>query len=207
MKRNLTKPLNSLESINLIGFDKLFTRDEPASHTPYFLSVLKKRKRNNIGLSGEKIGRDRYSFSYSGRFPAHTDFLRIHASEIKKFADVGAGSFQGAPTTFDVAEALPKASVFAVDIHNPTFGALDPSVRPLLHAISRKPLPSAGSWDAIRLANVTQHMSQSDRRRAVVNIWHSLRDGGYLLGAFSAHKFVLKKVSAPKRGWVEVPLE
>ncbi|MFH0715053.1 MAG: hypothetical protein V1847_04935, partial [Candidatus Diapherotrites archaeon] len=37
--------------------------------------------------------------------------------------------------------------------------------------------------DAIRFANVSEYMSQSERRKALYNIWKSLKLGGYLLGA------------------------
>ncbi len=110
----------------------------------------------------------------------------------------------GAPTSFDAKHALGANSrVVAVDIlkfneaeakknlleHKMPLKTGD--VEPLLFSLSRKPLPF--KCDAIRLATVTNYMSDSERRRALVNAWKSLRPNGYLLGAQIRQQFVLQK--------------
>ena len=119
----------------------------------------------------------------------HTQFLSKHADEIRVFADVGCSFPKGAPTTIDAKEALGKeAEVYAIDHFAPEpekWAEMEKAgLKVKSHEITREPLPF--QCDAIRFANVSYYMTQSDRRRALVNIWKSLKNGGYLLGAVGA---------------------
>ncbi|VVB75762.1 Uncharacterised protein [uncultured archaeon] len=133
--------------------------------------------------------------SSSRRFPTLDKFLRKHKSQIKVFAEVGAANGKGAPMAFDARNALGRsAKVFAVDVVKmPNLYLNQRRVTPVLHAISRKPLPF--KCDAIRLTNVTMYMSESDVRRSIVNIWKSLNEGGFLLGSNINKLFILRKTS------------
>jgi len=203
------KPVSVLS--DRIAFCKYFEHEPRGPGIPiprnsiskHFPSTFDKRQR--AAINDYQYNRASYTFTHKDRLKTLDLFLQKHANQIKRFADVGPGVIRGAPTTFDAAKVLPNSEVFAVDIHNFPKDIEVGRVKHLLHAISKKQLPNPGTWDAIRFANVSMHMSQSDRRRAIVNIWHSLRDGGYLLGAYtSEYQFVLKKVTSPKRGWIEV---
>ncbi len=136
------------------------------------------------------------------KFPAHNMFLTQKSRSIKVFADIGCAFSAGAPRTIDAKNALGKKScVYAVDIQSleaKTKKDLENGgIKPLIHSIAEKPLPF--ECDAIRFANVSFLMTQSDRRRAIVNIWHSLRENGYLLGEIPKFgkgknvEFVLRK--------------
>ena len=138
------------------------------------------------------------------RYPAHLEFLEKHRQEIRAFADIGPGNFVGAPTTYEAKAALgPGSVVHAVDVKKLNTGiaaifAGDNNLKvdditPLLHSISRKPLPL--QCDAIRLANVTNWISKAERDNALQNVWKSLRLGGYLLGAYAGREFVFRKTS------------
>lgn len=142
--------------------------------------------------------------SHSGRYRRHSSFLRKNRGHIRVFADIGCAIACGAPTTINAKRVLGKESkVFAVDIVD--LEQLGPEtkqklgrgkVTPLAHSISKEPLPF--KCDAIRFANVSYYMTQSDRRKALVNIWRSLKNGGYLLGAEvklsrGSYQFVLRK--------------
>lgn len=149
-------------------------------------------------------------------YPEHNNFLRNHRGNINTFADIGCDVAFGAPTTVEARNALgEKAKVYAID-------AVAPSVRTQgkterqglqikLHNIVKGPLPF--QCDAIGFRNVAQWMSQSDRRRALVNIWDSLKSGGFLLGGTAGRKykkgkrnegFILRKTA---RGWEEIILD
>jgi SAM-dependent methyltransferase len=133
-----------------------------------------------------------------GRYPKHNLFLKKHKNTIKAFADVGCALAAGAPTVFEAKKLLGKnTTIYAVDIKgmpSPKEAAKwkKEGIKPLIHSISKAPLKQ--KCDAIRFANTSYYMSQSDRRRALVNIWKSLREGGYLLGGVIGHtEFALKK--------------
>jgi len=146
--------------------------------------------------------------SHPGRYPKHNYFLRRHRGQIRVFADIGCSFAAGSPTTIDAKKALgKKTEVYAVDVQD--IEKLKPEAKTVLekkniillvHSISEEPLPF--KCDAIRFANVSYYMTQSDRRRALVNIWKSLKRGGYLLGAHvtkimsseESTQFVLRKV-------------
>ncbi len=109
---------------------------------------------------------------------------------------------------FDVGEALGRrAKVFAVDVVKmPKEHLRGKQVVPVLLAISRKPLPF--KCDAIRFTNTSMYMSERDMRRAVVNIWKSLNDGGFLLSSNPSKVFVLRKTSEgfeEVHGWKRWP--
>jgi SAM-dependent methyltransferase len=151
------------------------------------------------------------SVSHFGRYHKHQLFLTDNNSQIKVFADIGCGIGAGAPTTLDAKRALGEgARVFAVDAW--------PAKPEIERILKRKgvefvffenrgeePLSErlGVQCDAIRMANVSQWMSQSERRRALVNIWNCLKPGGFLLGASTEREFVLRKTA---RGWEEILL-
>jgi len=135
-----------------------------------------------------------------GKYKQHNRFLAKHKNEINVFADVGCALKAGAPTTWDAKKVLGKrATVYAIDLKidlgpKEMIEWTRKGVIPVKHSISEKPLPQ--KCDAIRFANVSFYMTQSDRRKSLVNIWKSLNEGGYLLGATYEHSpFVLKKTS------------
>jgi SAM-dependent methyltransferase len=141
--------------------------------------------------------------SWRGRYAKHNAFLRRRRRWIETFADVGCSFERGAPTTIQSKEALGKgAKAYAVDIQKfeeKTARSLRRrGIRPLSHDIRKTQLPF--ECDAIAFRNVSYHMTQHDRRLALVNIWKSLREGGYLLGAtdldpetYKRSQFVLRK--------------
>lgn len=166
--------------------------------------------------------------TWRGRLPLHNKFLEQNRGRIRVFADIGCDIEEGAPTTIKAKQALGRESkVYAVDVIKQD--EIDPDrlervesngIIPMMHWISKGPLPF--QCNAIRWANVSYHMSQSDRRRALVNIWKSLPEGGLLLGSVEhrpigsidaiEHQFVLRKVirregGKEKSGWEEVILE
>lgn len=129
--------------------------------------------------------------SEPARYPWHYDFFANYDHGITSFADVGCALPLGAPTTIVARAKLPEATrVFAVDVLP---AANDHELRnfgitPMQHSIVRAPLPK--TVDAIRFANVAQWLTQSARRRALVNIHRSLNSGGLL---FSERKVYRKK--------------
>lgn len=137
--------------------------------------------------------------SFPNRFPTHNNFLKKQRNEIKVFADIGCALSEGAPTTIEAKKALgEKSTVLAVDLEENfsriAANALEKKgITAIKQSISEKPLKQ--KCDAIRFANVAIWMTESERRRAILNIWKSLREGGYLLGATVAPKsiFILKK--------------
>ncbi len=151
------------------------------------------------------------TYTRPNRYPLHDSFLKSHRKKIRVFADIGCAAVEGAPTTVDAKKALGRrARVYAVDIE--TIGReleknmKKKGVRAMQHQIVQAPLPF--KCDAIRFANVSQHMSKRDRRSALRNIWASLKEGGFLLGSsitpmIEEHQFVLRKTA---RGWEEVIL-
>ncbi len=172
----------------------------------YFLSGAKtKNERRTMTL--RRVVHTVYSAPK--RLSEHDAFLREHRAEIKVFADIGAANSIGAPTSFDAKHALGADSrVVAIDIMKFNADAAKKNlaghkmplkqgdVEPMFHSLSRKPLPF--KCDALRLATVTNYMTESERRRTLVNAWKSLRPGGYLLGAQIRQQFVLQKT---KRGF------
>lgn len=141
------------------------------------------------------------SYTEKGRFPLHDSFFRKHVGRIKLFADVGCSLLRGAPTTIDARKNLGQGTeVYAVDVTKISKlkkGNLENNgIRVLTHSILESHLPF--QCDALRLANFSQHLSKSERRRALVNCWKSLKDGGYLLGALVqagvySFEFILRK--------------
>jgi SAM-dependent methyltransferase len=122
-------------------------------------------------------------YSYPGRLSWHDDFLREHGKQIKSFADIGCALPLGAPTTVDARGTLPRESkVIAVDVagdfKNPNLKRA--GIETLEHSIVEGPLRE--KVDAIRLVNVTRYLDQSQRRRALANIFKSLNEGGRLFG-------------------------
>jgi len=146
--------------------------------------------------------------SSAHRFPRLDNFLRKHKSQIKVFAEVGAANGKGAPMAFDARTALGRsAKVFAVDVVKmPEEHLRGQKVIPVLHAISKRPLPF--KCDAIRLTNVTMYMSEGDMKRSIRNIWRSLNDGGFLLGSNINKLFILRKTGTGFEevlGWKKGP--
>jgi SAM-dependent methyltransferase len=149
--------------------------------------------------------------TWSGRYLLHTNFLQSNRAQIKTFVDIDCGIMAGAPTTVDAKKALGKKTrVVATDIIGPTEatarGIKSEGIEFLMHDISAEPLPI--QCDAARFANSAQWKTQADRRRALLNIWRSTKEGGFLLGATADgrgdHQFVLRKTA---RGWEEILLE
>ncbi|MEK6958239.1 MAG: hypothetical protein AABW99_04665 [archaeon] len=200
-----------------ITFRELFKNDK--SSRPFFPTSIRVSLPRKSAQKQETrvVKRSRLfqgSASHRGRLPFHVTFLKQKREEIKVFADLGCALELGAPTTVDARKALGNdAKVYAIDTYDVEFedGKLRDNLlkkfTPLKHSISTSPLPF--QCDAIRFANVSYYMSESDRRRAVYNIWKSLRAGGFLLGSTQyfeggkpvEHQFILKKT---ERGFVEV---
>lgn len=127
--------------------------------------------------------------SWRNRMPWHNEFLKRYHAGIKTFADIGCSLPSGAPTTIDAREALPRKSrVIAVDVvgdpENP--GLKRRGIKVLMHSIVKAPL--SRKVDAIRFANVAGYLTQSERRRALLNIFKSLKNGGFLLGTHEIYK-------------------
>lgn len=154
--------------------------------------------------------------TYHGRFRGHEEFLRRHKVEIRIFADIGCALPRGAPTTIDARKALgSRPIIYAIDV--PEAPPKDEAelrrhgIEPFLHSIANGPLPFL--CDAIRFANVSEYMSPNQRRKAIVNIWRSIKQGGYLLCARSLgiergqaieREFYFKKKG---RGFVKITLQ
>jgi len=150
------------------------------------------------------------------RYPEHNNFLQRHRSHINVFADIGCGAVVGAPTTIEAKTALgKKPKVYAVDVLAPGVKTQEKMEREglqlKLHNIVKEPLPF--QCDVIGFRNVAEWMSQSDRRRALANIWNSLKVGGFLFGGTAGRRykngkrnegFILRKTA---RGWEEVALD
>lgn len=144
------------------------------------------------------------TFTRKKRYPLHNKFLKARKEEIKVFAYVGSSINQGAPTTIDARRALGKNSkIYATDI-TPAKESIKKKIANsnlsiIKYDATRQPFPE--TCDAIRFANVSNWLNESQRRRAIINIWKSLRVGGYLLGSieyFNREKaiegqFVLRK--------------
>ena len=151
-----------------------------------------------------KFSIKRGQFSEQDRYQGHDKFLRQNKHKIGVFADIGCCFAFGAPTTLDARKALGNnAEIYGTDIANLPNKKMwkkyvERGINPLKHNIAKSPLPFR--CDAIRFANVSQHMSQSDRRRAIFNIWKSLKIGGFLLGATDymrvEHEFILRKTAS-----------
>ncbi|MCX6804334.1 MAG: class I SAM-dependent methyltransferase [Candidatus Diapherotrites archaeon] len=120
---------------------------------------------------------------------------------------------RGAPFAFEAKVVLGKsAKIFAVDVvkfshpslkYRPFNKSL--SVNPLLHSITRKPLPF--ECDAISFSNVSCHMEERQLVNAIKNIWESLRDGGYLISGYDGKMVVLKKIASVPFGWIRIAKE
>ncbi|GEM_PF-4661020 len=162
-----------------ISFKTLFSHEKHIENWRYFNS--RHNKISEIGRSHVPYRVKSTHDSYRGRYPLHTKFLR-GIGNIKSFADIGCATLVGAPTTVDAKKALgKKARVYAVDLVNFPPRKKPKGVIPVIHSIVEKPLPF--KVDAIRFANVTHYLSQSERRMAIANIWKSLNENGYLLGS------------------------
>lgn|GEM_PF-1533822 len=158
--------------------------------------------------AGKKMQVRAKQISRPNRFPSLTAFLRKNRGQINIFAEVGASNLIGAPMAFDARQALGKKSkVFAVDVVKmPNEYFRGKQIEPLLHAISRKPLPF--KCDAIRFTNTSMYMSEGDMKRSVINIWKSLNEGGVLLSSNSGKVFILRKTKdgfEEVRGWKSEP--
>jgi len=201
-------------------------RTRPVSWGQLFSTTGQKRyfPSYKTRLSIEEKGHKReYSKSATttGRYIKHCNFLRKHGESINVFADIGCAISAGAPTTIEAREALGKnARVLAVDVFNSSaeieeiLGREGIEIRK--HDIVREPLPF--QCDAIGFRNVAQWMDHSDRRRALFNVWKSLKVGGFLLGALEGrdfhvgvpkgsaegNEFALRKTA---RGWEEIILD
>ena len=148
----------------------------------YFPKAFPELRREGVAAPPSLIA-DSSETTHRGKHPWHNSFFREKRSEIKTFADVGCALTQGAPTTVEAREILPrKTRVLAIDM----IGDFDdPALRsqgiePLKHSILKGPLPQ--TVDAIRLAGVTPYLTGSERRRALVNSHASLNEGGFLMG-------------------------
>lgn len=93
--------------------------------------------------------------------------------------------------------------VEASDLRKARKAIKEGGIIPKKHLISQAPLPF--QCDAIRFANVSMHMSHSERRNALLNIWNSLKPGGFLLGSTvvpeGESEFILRKTA---RGFEEI---
>ncbi len=141
------------------------------------------------------------------RFDGSNEFLQENKSKIKTFADIGPANSLGAVSTYETRLVLEEgASVYAVDIvkFNKEKAAQNSvvrsgklridSVKPLLHAISAKPLPC--QCDAIRVGNVFGWMSAEDIVRSINNIWKSLRLNGFLITKHDGIQRIFKKTKS-----------
>lgn len=179
-----------------VSFNELF-KDKH-----FFFTAIRKKKKAKKGSLLSLGSYPRSSpYTYSGRYPNHSFFLKKNRAIIKVFSDIGCSLSKGAPTTVDAKNALGENSkVYGVDItkvdQRLSSELPKKGVTPLKHSITNSPLPF--ECDAIRFANVSGYMTQSDRRKSIVNIWKSLKKGGFLLGAtilpnLKEHEFILRK--------------
>ena len=157
----MPKPTRKIQT-RLVSFQELFS-NKVGSRGLYFPSFRRRRP----GLFGS-------DYTSQGRYPMHNDFLKKTRGKIRVFSDIGCAIVLGAPTTLEARNALGKNSaVYAVDVKEAKLEVkkdLEKKGLTLLgHDIAKAPLPV--KCDAIRFANVSNWMSQSDRRRAIVNIW------------------------------------
>ncbi|HIH10182.1 MAG TPA: hypothetical protein HA254_05965 [Candidatus Diapherotrites archaeon] len=124
----------------------------------------------------------------------HNRFLAKYKDRIKVFADVGCDLVHGAPTTVTARQALgPQARVHAVDIFPPGPGCCPDDFKAHLHSIVKAPLPF--KCDALRLANVLNHLPPHQAEQALRHSLESLNEGGFLLGATHGEQFFLQKVN------------
>jgi len=123
-------------------------------------------------------------YTWKGRYPLLNAFLSAYKTKIRVFADVGAGNVAGAPTTTEARDILgPQAKIFAVDrrVNKTDLSMSLKGVQQLKHRITQGPLPF--QCDAIRFANVSEYLTETDLVKALDNIWHSLKPRGFLLSA------------------------
>jgi len=155
--------------------------------------------------------------TYKGRYPKHNQFLKVNRDKIRVFVDVGCSIKNGAPTTIEAREALgKKARCFATDIFDdpPKEARREFRKRNICYAnhdISKIPFLVDGkehSVDCMRVANVSFYLSQSQRRRALINILRSIKPGGFLIISHSTDvgEFgYLFKVGKDGRSLIEIP--
>jgi len=155
-----------------------------------------------IRLKHKKIGHK----TYRGRYPWHNNFFHSDYCQktITSFADIGCAATNGAPLTFEAREILPSnVQVFGVELpvfFNPKTAEMMKSVNihPIALSISDVPLPKP--VDVIRFSHVSYYMSEYEFKKAMGNIYGSLKDDGYLLDEQALYQKVdggFKFISGP----------
>jgi len=132
--------------------------------------------------------------THHNRFPWHNVFFRKMRHKIESFADVGCAMLRKAPLTVEAREILPpETEVYAVDLfisgegRPPSFRD-GKEIKVWVQSIVDAPLPK--QVDVIRFTRVSLHLNRTEFKRAMANIFRSLKPGGYLM----QEKYIFKKV-------------
>ncbi len=160
------------------------TMEELLTKPIYFQAGAKKAQQNKSS-----------SFAFKNKYRMHDSFLSRYKGKIKVFADIGCALNQGAPATQASKKALGAGSkVYAVDIFPLPKGHKPVNFIPVIHSIVKGKLPQ--QCDAIRMANLSNHLTPEENRAALIHVHASLREGGFLLGARLDDQFILQKRGA-----------